>query len=142
MVGKTPRKNARPGVDEYGRTQLHYEANEGNGDAVSALLNQGANVNAQDDKGMCALHFAAQSGHHGIIQLLLEAKANPNLVDAHGNGPLWTATMNARGNFESVKALLEAGANPIMRNKHGRSPIDMANTIKQGLEKLYETYMA
>ena len=142
MVGKTPKKNARPGVDEYGRVQLHYEANGGSADGVSALLNQGANVDAQDDNGMCALHFAAQSGHHNVITLLLEAKANPNLLDAHGNGPLWTATMNARGDFESVEALLEAGANPTEKNKHGRSPVDMANTINHGLEKLYETYMA
>lgn len=71
---------------------------------------------------------------------MLKHNADPNLYDIYGNGPLWTATMNARGYFECVKILLEHNANPDKKNNAGRSPHDMANTIKQGLDEIFNTY--
>jgi ankyrin repeat protein len=137
MAGKQPKRKARPGVDEYGRTPLHHAVSGGDFAALIKLLDSGSEKNAQDDNGWTALHFAAQNRHSIIITELLKRGADSNLVDSHGNSPLWTAMMNARGDFAIVKMLLMSGANADHKNTHGRSPRDIANTIKGGLEAVF-----
>lgn len=97
MSGKQPKRKPGPGVDEYGRIPLHYAALDGDMDALVRLLEAGSSVDAQDDDGWTALHFAGQDGHSRIVQELLKRGANSNLVNSHGNGPLWVALMNAKG---------------------------------------------
>ena len=134
MTGKIPKKKARDGVDEYGRTPLHYavEVSE-----IKSLVALGQNINLQDDNGYSPLHFSAQRKNLETILFLLKNGANPNALDIHGNSPLWTATMNAMGEFECIVALLNAGANPNQKNKHGKSPADVANVIGNGLEIIF-----
>lgn len=136
MSGKQPKRIPRPGIDEYGRSQLLNATIAVDLPAILSLLAQGAPVDLQDDNGWTALHFAVQAKKVDIVRALLEHGANPNLVNAHGNGPLWIAVMNAKGEFEIIKALLCAGADPVKKNLHGRSPKDMANTIQNGLQTL------
>lgn len=137
MTGKIPKKNSRPGIDEYGRTALHYVDNP---EVIQKLINDGADVNLQDDNGWCPLHFFAQDSNVEAIQIALSNGADPNLADSHGNGPLWTATMNARDNFACVIALLKAGAVANHQNVHGRSPLDIAETIKGGLQSVFRDH--
>lgn len=134
MVGKILKKNPRPGVDEYGRTDMHYA---GDSEVVQKLIESGLDINRQDDNGWCPLHFYAQDSNVNAIEVALANGADPNLIDLHGNGPLWTATINARGDFSCVVALLKAGAKAGHKNEHGRSLLDMANTIKGGLEAVF-----
>lgn len=138
MTRKQPKGTARPGVDEYGRVPAHYAANEGDESSVKAFLEGSGSPDVLDDNGWTLLHFAAQGRHIDIARLLLRSGANPNLVDAHGNGPLWTAIMNARGGTELIAMLVQAGADTDRRNARGKSPRDMANTIGHGLEKAIE----
>jgi len=137
MAGKQPKRNPRPGVDEYGRIPLHYAALNGDQRALLAALEGGASPDAQDDSGWTALHFAAQERHAALVGILLQRGANPNLLNSHGNGPLWVAMMNARGDLTIAKSLLAARADPDAKNAHGRSPRDMALTIKGRLEELF-----
>jgi ankyrin repeat protein len=137
MTKKWPKKKDRPDVDQYGRTDVHNSVIEKDITTLMKLLSAGKNIDSQDDNGWTALHFAAQSSNIEIINLLLKNNANPNLIDIHGNSPLWTATMNARGNFDCVEALLKYNARPDEKNNAGRSPLDMANTIKNGLDKIF-----
>jgi len=137
MSNKIPKRTARPGVDEYGRTKLHYAAMKEDGSVVLDLIRDHLDVNQKDDDGRTPLHFAAQERNASVTQLLLDNKADPNVTDAHGNSPLWTAIMNARGDFTIIKLLLAAGANPRHKNNHGRSPHDMAMTMKNGLEIVF-----
>ena len=137
MTGKIPKKDQRPEIDEYGRTALHYARDP---EIIQNLIDSGLDVNLQDDNGWCPMHFFAQDGNVEAMEVALSNNANPNLTDSHGNGPLWTATMNAKGNFSCVIALLKAGAVANHRNAHGRSPSDMAATIKGGLESVFETH--
>jgi ankyrin repeat protein len=58
---------------------------------LRALLQAGANVNAQDDDGETALHRAAYYGYTETAQILLEFGANPKLTDKWGKTPLQTA---------------------------------------------------
>jgi ankyrin repeat protein len=133
MAGKQPKHKPRPGVDEYGRTDLHHAALNGDAERVRQLFADSSNPNATDDNGYTPLHFAAQERHLAIVVALLEAGADPNIVDVHGNGPLWKAVINARGDHRIVELLIRAGAEAQYKNRHGRSPYDMASTIGYSL---------
>lgn len=52
MTGKQPKRLAREGVDQYGRTPLHGAVVAHNLDAVQSLLKEGENADAQDDNGL------------------------------------------------------------------------------------------
>jgi ankyrin repeat protein len=129
MVGKVPKKNPRPGVDEYGRAPLHYAAADGNAAEVAHLLAEGANPNAQDDNGWTPAHFAAQAGSFECMNALLIAGADPALTDSYGNTVLFRAVFASRGDGRLIRALRAAGADPHATNKHGVSPLALARTI-------------
>jgi ankyrin repeat protein len=126
MTGKQPKRKPRPGVDEYGRTPLHYAANDGNASLCVDLLTAGADPNATDDNGWTPLHFAAQVQSAEVTRLLLDAAAKTELRDSYGNTPLWRATVTARGNGDVIALLRRAGADPYAKNNYGNSPISIA----------------
>lgn len=138
-----PKRNPRDGMDEYGRSPLHYAALHGNLEEVKTLIANGADINMQDDGGMTPLQFAMQEKRQLIIEFLLSLNANPNLLDAHGNGSLWTAVMTTKKNsfdadIKIIELLLSHGANAHQENEHGSSPYKMALEIAHGLEKPFE----
>jgi uncharacterized protein len=129
MVGKQPKRKIRAGVDEYGRTPLHYACNDGNTALCAELLAAGALPNARDDNGWVPLHFAAQAQSVSVTSLLLNAGAEVDVRDSHGNTPLWRATMTSRGQGEVIMLLREAGADPYAKNNTANSPISVARSI-------------
>jgi ankyrin repeat protein len=129
MTNKRPKKNPRPGVDEYGRTPLHYAAAAGEEIRVEELLRGAADPNAQDDNGWTALHFAAQATSSSCVRALLEAGARIDLRDSHGNTPLWRAVFDSRGDGTIINLLRGAGADPRAANARGVSPVKLARTI-------------
>jgi uncharacterized protein len=142
-VALHPKRTPRDGMDEYGRSPLHYAALHGNLDEVKTFITNGADINMQDDSGMTPLQFAVQEKCQSVIVFLLSLNANPNLLDVHGNGSLWTAVMTTKkmtfeADIETIKLLLSHGANAHQENKHGRSPYKMALEIAHGLEKPFE----
>jgi ankyrin repeat protein len=82
VARKQPKRKPRPGVDEYGRTPLHYAAADGKVDHVVKHLKAGANPNLQDDNGWSPLHFAAQAVSPGAAEALLAAGADTGLRDS------------------------------------------------------------
>jgi uncharacterized protein len=129
MPRKQPKRTPRPGVDEYGRTALHYAAADGNEAEVSRLLREGADANAQDDNGWSPLHFAAQAVSPSITSLLLAAGACVDVTDSFCNTPLWKAVFSSKGNGSVIALLRQAGASPTAVNNHGVSPVSLARTI-------------
>ena len=57
-------------VHNGGYTALHYAAARGHGKVVNELLENGAYVNAKDDRGRTALHWAANEGHDKVVDAL------------------------------------------------------------------------
>lgn len=57
-------------------TPLHAAAAGRNVEAVRALLEHGANVNARQEGGWTALHAASQNGDAEMVRLLIAAGAN------------------------------------------------------------------
>lgn len=89
--------------------QLRDAAKRGDGAAVRALLEAGAEVDAATEYGVTPLFFAATRGHLDVVRLLLAAGADANVRDRfYDASPLsWSAE-----HTEVVVELLEHGADP------------------------------
>jgi ankyrin repeat protein len=84
-------------------------AMQGDREEVSALLREGADVNAAQGDGMTALHWAAERGDTELTRVLLEAGANVAAATRLGDyTPLHLASRLARD--EIVELLLDGGA--------------------------------
>ena len=130
MVNKRPKRSPRPGVDEYGRTPLHYAAADSDATLVRTLLKEGAPVFVADDDGWTPLHFAAQSNAVEVAEVLLDAGAPVDALDSNGNTPLWRATFSSQGRGDLVSLLRARGADPGRSNLNGISAKELARSIR------------
>lgn len=71
-----------------GLTPLHTAVVYGNKEAVKALLENGANINAADIRGFTAMHLAAYYRDHAMMELLLKYHPDLNLKNHFGDTPL------------------------------------------------------
>ncbi len=120
----------------FGRTPLHQAVQFGSAPVVEALLDQGANIEAEDDRGSRPLDMvlfndslemvelllargadpnakpyllsAARSGNPGLARLLLDNGGNTEFINAAGETALHHAAMNDF--LEVVRVLLDRGA--------------------------------
>lgn len=100
-------------------------ARDGDLDAVRALVQEGADVNAAHADGMTPLHWAAYRGDDAMTALLLYAGANPHEVTRLGDyTPLHLAARS--GNPAVVRDLLEGGADPVAMTATGVEPVHLA----------------
>lgn len=125
-------------LDEFGRSELHYAANEADIEKCRSLIDDGADVNLADNNSWTPLHFAAQSGSIAVAKVLLEAGAAVDALDANGNTPLWRATFESDGSGDMIELLRSLGANPTKDNASGVSPVRLARTIANyGVAQFY-----
>ena len=94
--------STNPPIDEISNI-LVYAAHSGCIDAVTILLDSGANVHAQDDS---ALKFSAYAGNVDVVKILLEAGADP-----HVDNDIALQNAIQYGYYEIAKILLAYGAN-------------------------------
>ncbi|MDP6579793.1 MAG: ankyrin repeat domain-containing protein [Vicinamibacterales bacterium] len=90
-------------------------------EAVRALLDDGADVNAPQPDGATALHWAAYRDDVETAGLLLAAGANVTAANELGATPLWLAASN--GSSAMVERLLDAGAEPNVALPGGETPV-------------------
>jgi ankyrin repeat protein len=74
-----------------GFTALMYAARQDAQDAVRALAENGADLNAQDPDGATALMLAIINQHYDLAAALLERGANPNVADNTGMTSVYAA---------------------------------------------------
>jgi len=74
-----------------GFTALMYAARQGQMDAVTALAEVGANLNAVDPEGSTAMVIAIINAHYELAARLAEKGADPNIGDAAGMAGLYAA---------------------------------------------------
>jgi len=108
-----------------GFTALHYASFFGGAPAVAALLEAGADPDADAvSPPVRPLHSAAAARDAESIRLLLEGGADPNAKEAAGFTPLHAA---ARHDDEASAALLlRYGADPALRDGDGADVLAVA----------------
>ena len=126
-------------VNDKKETALHSAVSSyrNNPAVVAFLIENGADVNAKDDKGVTPLMLAAQYRDQHFISMLLQAGAN--LEDNDGSSfagtPLMYAARNGR-NTGVISALIEAGANLKATNSYGRTALHIAAADNPAAEAL------
>ena len=107
---------------------LHEAAKIDDYKKATALLNTGADPNAEDEEGFTPLHYAACEDAHRTVKVLLDnrrtSKVKINSKDEEGWTPLhYAAEQDAR---QTVKVLLAKGADPNVKGKNGATPLHYA----------------
>ncbi|MDQ3231645.1 MAG: ankyrin repeat domain-containing protein [Pseudobdellovibrionaceae bacterium] len=118
-------------TNESGQTVLHEAVAFRNEDIVGDLIQRGVDVNWPDKNGQTALHFSAAHKLAGVAATLLKQGGSLQIADRYGNQPLWTAVMNAKGQYDVVKLFVKHGADIHHKNKAGRAPLDFAKQINE-----------
>lgn len=91
---------------------------------VEILINNGANINYQNNNGLTALHAACQNNHANIVSLLINNGAIYDVQDNEGNTPLHIACKNK--SLACAKILIMQNYSCTILNKEGISPIHLA----------------
>jgi ankyrin repeat protein len=113
--------------DSRGMTALHYAAQDGDLNAVLALLNRGAKVTAKNRFCETALHLAAQGGHTRVVQTLLQHVPGFLLDERDGMGCTVLHRAVVSGNDALVRFLVgRADVDLRKRDRHGRTPLAYA----------------
>ena len=123
--------------------KLLDDVNHGDIDAVKEFLDQGGNVNLQDEPGMTPLHHAVNSDWKGknfeMVKLLIDRGANAEAIDDTHHTPLHMAS-----NAAVAGLLIDSGADVNAKTQHtGETPLyAAARNAAQGASKSYDVYLS
>jgi hypothetical protein len=110
--------------DTEGKTFLIL-AGVGKIEALTYLLDVGANVNAQDFNGLTALMIAVKCGNIDCVNLLLEkGEAKSHYQDNFGSTALHLA-IQFGCNMDIIRTLVSNWANSNIKNFVGQKPVDI-----------------
>ncbi|XP_072234551.1 protein phosphatase 1 regulatory subunit 16A [Leuresthes tenuis] len=90
---------------------------------VKALVQSGADLNAQDNNGATLLHIASANGYISVAELLLENRAQMELKDSDGWTPLHAAA--CWGQIQMVELLVAHGASLNTKSVLEETPLDV-----------------
>ncbi|XP_077949655.1 ankyrin repeat domain-containing protein 6b isoform X3 [Gasterosteus aculeatus] len=121
-AGKEPGGSGR--VKEGEQTALQRAAVVGNGDVISALIQEGCALDRQDKDGNAALHEVSWHGFSQSVKVLVKGGANAHAKNKAGNTALHLACQN--GHAQSAKVLLLGGARPDSKNHAGDTCLHVA----------------
>ena len=113
------------------RTPLHRAASfNGNLAFITALLDAGADIEAQDEHGETPLHRAAASSYEAAgVTALLDAGADIEARDRWGRTPLHHTAGAGWHSTAVFTVLLDAGADIKARDGNGQTPLHKAAAI-------------
>ncbi|KAJ6089813.1 hypothetical protein N7467_005029 [Penicillium canescens] len=87
---------------------LHVASFNGHDKVVQILLDNGADINSENDRNITALHAASSKGHEKVVQILLDNSADLNTKDYRQITALHAAS--SQGHDKVVQILLDNGA--------------------------------
>ena len=111
-------------VDGSGNTALHYAAEWGLTDAISALVRKGANMEIRNANGETPIFSAVKNNDPSVIKMLVDLGANIQVRDNLGSTPLHIAVR--WGSAKSAKELMALGVDINAQNVSGKSPLGEA----------------
>ena len=107
-------------------SELADAAMKRNREAVRALLQRKADVNAPQIDGTTALHWAVRLDDLETVELLVRAGANVSVANRAGATPMQLAALN--GNAAVIDTLVKAGADPnLPLTQYGDTALMMAS---------------
>ncbi|MDR0616603.1 MAG: ankyrin repeat domain-containing protein [Synergistaceae bacterium] len=96
-------------------------------EAISRLIQAGADINAVNALGQTPLMSAATSRNLNAVRALIDAGANVDTADPLGQTPLMlTIRVRYDKNLDVVRALIDAGADVNARDNFGQTPLMLA----------------
>jgi len=107
---------------------LNLAARLGDVATVKSLIEDGAEVNAEERGSETPLHAAVTEGHKEIAELLIAKGADINAKNDSSRTPLHYAAKS--GQKDVVELLIAKGADPNVKNKWDRTPLD--NAVAEG----------
>ena len=105
-------------------TPLHAAAQKDASATAEVLLQQGANVNAKNNKGFTPLHATALADASATAEVLLQQGANVHAKDNEGGTPLHAAAQKDAS--ATAEVLLQQGANVHAKTNEGHTPLYFA----------------
>ncbi|XP_022045686.1 protein phosphatase 1 regulatory subunit 16A [Acanthochromis polyacanthus] len=90
---------------------------------IRALVESGADLNAQDNNGATLLHIASANGYVSVAELLLENSAQVEVKDSDGWTPLHAAS--CWGQIQLVELLVAHGASLNAKSVLEETPLDV-----------------
>ncbi len=103
----------------YGMSLLLAAAQQGEGDMVRFLIEQGADPNEPILYGQSAMHMALD--HPSMLKGMVDLGGNINLANKNAETLLMTAAMGSKP--QTVRILLDLGADPKLRDRKGRNAL-------------------
>jgi len=115
---------AKKGKEKITQELLEAILNDADVTEIEKLIDQGADVNFQDQSGIAqVLCLAIAKNNYAVVELLIARGANVNLKDYFvGITPIFAALQNPH----ILKLLLEKGANPNVQIISGQTPLIIA----------------
>jgi ankyrin repeat protein len=95
-----------PPVGEAGFTELMLCAGEGDIEGCKRLLEQGGDINKQDDKGGTALIYAVMNKREAVVDLLLTKGADVNIATNKKGQTALSIAKNS--NYKAIVKRLES----------------------------------
>ena len=114
--------------DENAYTAIHHAAMNGHPDAVKMLIENGADVNSEDEFGKTPLFYAADLNSLPIAQVLVANGVDVNHVSSNGETALHSA--GSKGGCDVLKFLLDHGADRNVQSRSRNTPFSFSVTYK------------
>lgn len=113
-------------IDDEGNTPLYYAITKGKWDAVTLLMELGADVNAKNENGNTPLMLALELGEDSLLPEFLKYGAKINQVNNQGNSALIFAAQAHHIMSSAIEKLIRSGAAVNLQNKKGQTALMVA----------------